>query len=300
MSDQDATSAPMPLPPPPLSGVGLILEAAPRYVIGFPIFVSLTYDNRSGPVRGGLPDLVPWAVPDARIGFRLVSQGGGAAITHEPGRPERSGTGIALAAGELRRGIVDLTNHPADLRPGLYRLSLRVLEHSTEIESPAVTVELVAPSPAEAQESARLRALASDHRGTDLGMWWPFLARYWGTPAPSPALGAEAAGQLALLFFWHRAIFGPEAPAQLDVARLGAITAPHLQAEATALRLELLTARGDPGAPALRANLLSRYPGMGHRADAIDAGHGFITEARQLFGAESPFAGKLPKPPYTP
>lgn len=301
--EQDPSATPpTPLPEPPEpAGVGLVLEAAPRYVIGFPLFVSVIYDARATWGHTGLPDLVPWVVPDVRVGFRFSPVGGGPDIVNRAKRHERPTSGLMIKRGEVRRGLVDLSNRAGgfDLRPGRYRLSLLIMEMSKERESPSVPVELVAPSPAEARESARLRASTGDSRATDHGYWWPFLALHWETPVVSPALGAEATAQLGLLLFFHRAIYGPEPAGVLDPARLRAVTGPHLAAEALALRLEMAVARGDPGAPALR-QALSRWPGMDHRIAAIDAGEGFITHARKFFGAEGPLAARFPKLPYTP
>jgi hypothetical protein len=305
MSEQDGSSgssaeSSISLPPPPVDAA-IALEAAPRYVLGFPIMVSVTYQNRTNEISMGLPELVPWAVVNPRVGYRLVPVGGGPAIEERPARPLHGrGPEIGMAPSESRRMLVDLSNYHMVAGPGVYRLSVLVLALGNPVESAPVTVELMAPSAAEASESARLRALASPVRPDDWRAWWYFLTDYWGTPVLSPSLGAEAREQLALHLFYHRAFYGPEGPAQLDVARLGAITAPSLQAEVAVLKLELATARGDPEAPRLRESLLVRWPGLSHRVDDIDRGKGFITDYRRTFGAESHHAAKVAKRPYTP
>jgi hypothetical protein len=196
--------------------------------------------------------------------------------------------------------LVDLANRRMVAGPGVYKLTVLVrADWQKVVESSPVTIELRAPSATDAREAERLRSLTNAPHSEILG-WAYLITRYWETPIPSPALSADAREQVALHLFLHRAFFGPEAPAQLDMSRLNAITAPHLQAEVAALKLELAVARRDQSAPALRQNLLTRWPGMRHRVDTIDAGRGLITEFRQLGGAEGPFATRVGKLPYTP
>jgi hypothetical protein len=285
-------------PPPEPADPVIALEAAPSYVLGFPIVVSVTYENRTTQAMPGLPDLVPWAVVNPRVGYRLVPVSGGPAFEDRPARPVHGrGPEIAVGPHESRRVLLDLSNYHMTAGPGVYRLSVLVERWRRSIESSAATVELKAPSAADAGESARLRALASPVRPDSSHAWRAFLAGYWETPSISPALGAEAREQLALHLFLHRAFYGPEGLAQLDPARLGAVTSPHLQAEVAALRLEIATARRDPDAPRLAAALLARWPGMRHRVVAVDAGNGFLTEARGFLGGKSAASGKAPYVP---
>jgi hypothetical protein len=315
MSQHDASvSDPDPMPK-------LALEAAPRYLIGFPLVVAVTYDNRSGQTDFFLlPDVnllsAPWG-----IGLSLAPLSGGAAVEIRPGSShEEIPHGIGLKPGEARRMLLDLSSFgialppestkaypnlgPSLLQPGKYRLTviLRGAGSEETTSSNPVTVEIVEPEPADAMEATRLRGLGV--HGFDSGGWQGFLASNWNAVVPSPSLSFEAQRQLALHLFLHRAFYGPEPVARLDEALLGRITEPSLAADVAAFRYEIHAARGAPDAKPMLDDLLARWSGMRWRfAERKDAlGHPLplaLADGRRLYGAESPRAQHPGQSPYT-
>lgn len=278
------------------------VEAAPRYLLGFPLFLAVTYDNPGADVDFYmLPELdlfnMPWG-----IGFHLAPTSGGAPVDLKAGRldPELetethgSVRAVPLAPHEKRRMLLDLSNFgvvlppeahlgPALLQPGTYRLTLVLRQGKETTSSSPVTVELAAATPEDAREAARLRTLGG--RPPDTGSWGPFLTSNWSTVIPSPSLSLDAQRQLALHLFLHHAFYGPEPIAKLDEPLLGRITEPSLAADVAAFRYESLTARGAPDAKQALDDLLARWPGMRWRTAP---GQGLLAAGRTTFGAEAP------------
>jgi hypothetical protein len=111
-----------------------------------------------------------------------------------------------------------------------------------------------------------------------------------------PALSPEAARQLALHLFLHRAFYGPDPVARVDTAPLKSITGPVMGTEAALLELEILAARNDlPGFAALSRSLLARWPGLRYRLERFERGQGLLAAGRKTFGAEAQFV----RPPAT-
>jgi hypothetical protein len=301
MSHDDAGAPPaIPLPT-------VLVEAAPRYMIGFPFVVAVTYENHLDQVDFyKLPDLglldAPWG-----IGLHLVPTSGGAPYDLKPGMSQDEfAHGVALNQGERRRMLQDLSNFGvwvpgtgpragSAIQPGTYRMTLVLQQVKATTTSNPVTIEILDPTPADAQEAARLRKLG--HTGFDNGGWKAFLSSNWSTVVPSPSLSFEAQRQLALHLFLHRAFYGPEPVARVDESLLGRVTEAHLGAEVAALRYEIAAAKGDPGAKQLSADLLSRWPGLGHR---VAAGGGLLAQGRRAYGAEKTHLRPPPSTPYAP
>ena len=294
----------------------LLVEAAPRYLIGFPLVIAVTYDNRSNSEGFNLlPELnildMPWGIWG--IGFQLTPLGGGAPVKVEPGSyRDEFPHGIEIEAGEQRRMLLDLSNFgvtlpsqfgPPLLQPGTYRFTLtrRDLFYGMTTSNP-VTVELASPTPEDAQEATRLRKLGLTV--FDNGGWKAFIKSNWSTVVPSPSLSFEAQRQLALHLFLHRAFYGPEPVAKLDEALLQRITEPSLAADVAAFRYEIHAARGAPDAKHLLDDLLARWPGMHYRfvpqkdrlggTIPLELAHG-----RRSFGAEGAGRQTHPSIPYT-
>jgi hypothetical protein len=282
----------------------IVVEAARRYLIGFPAVISVTYANFSASIGiGNLPWIggPTWTVRG--IGLTLEPVQGGARVD-EPARhwtaeDLQGAPTVDLLPRQAWRGFIDITNYGIEIRPGVYRLSISTTEGTAPHASSPVTVEFVAPSPRDAKEAARLRALGRDASDTDDGRWMGFLEDNWSTVTVSPALSPEAKRQLALYLFLHRAFYGPEGVGQLNPAPLDAITEPSLQAEVMLLKLEIVIARGDPTADALSNDLLRRFRGSGHRIDGIHRGMGEIRSGREIYGPENPDNMKRPVRPYT-
>jgi hypothetical protein len=274
--------------------VKMVVEAAPRYLIGFPLVVALTYEDHSLETGAqGLPESVVWGVVDDRIGIHLVPIRGGAPVDvkaqrWDPEPLEAQVSGLSLNLRETRRMLFDLTNLGLAFQPGVYHLSLRISFQRRQVESAPVTVELVAPSAADAAEATRLRSLGLNPP-RDNPLQWVHLLNYWGTVIPSPALSVEARQQVAWHLFLHRAFYGQEDVAHLDASALDAVVSPALRAEVLAEKLEIALARRDPGAARLESELLTRYPGMRRDVDDIHASQGFLATFRKELGAESSY-----------
>ena len=277
----------------------IVVEAEPRYLIGFPFVVSLTYETGSTGEYATVPVSELWSDQDCRVGARLVPVHGGETVVpslHEPDIPKKE---VLLPPGAAYRMLLDLTKESRIWQPGVYHLSIAARTSPESVESAPVTVELATPNAADAREGARLRSLGSHSYDAHQGSWQPFLTSHPATVTVSPALSHDASQQLALVLFYHRAAYGPETPARLDPRWLDSIRAPSLRAEVAALALELGAARLDPGAPGLERDLTARWPGMSHRALDIRSGQGAIARARETFGAEGHFAPRYPSRAYT-
>jgi hypothetical protein len=264
MTQEDA-GAPAPEPLPKLT-----MEAAPRYLVGFPFVVAVTYENHLQDVEYyTLPDLSLWSAPWG-IGLHLVPVGGGVPYDLEPSHSHGEfREGVPLREGETRRMLLDLSNFgiwlpPGSslgprIEPGTYRMTLILKDGGTTTSNP-VTVEIVEPDAADAAEAARLRRLGN--KGFDNGGWKPFLTSNWTTVVPAPALSFEAQRQLAFYLFLHRAFYGPDPVAGLDESLLGRVTEPSLAADVAAARYEIHAARHAPDARQTLDALLARWPGM--------------------------------------
>jgi hypothetical protein len=293
--------------PDPIQMPKLLLEAAPRYLVGFPLVVAVTYDNRSNPVEFyRLPDLdllFPTSASSGNIGLHLAPLAGGAPVDLGPRYPRReTEPGAQLGEGEQRRMALDLSNFGLSLQPGTYRLTLTLRSGKETTTSNPVTVELAAPTPDDAQEAARLRRLGAGAR--DNGSWAPFVSHNWNTVVLSPSLSFEAQRQLALHLFLHRAFYGPEPVGRIDDSLLQRIAEPSLAAEVAALRYEILAARGAPDAKQVLDDMLARWPGMRYRFAPREDRLGQPVPAplafgRRVFGAEKEHLRPPPFMPYT-
>ncbi|HYV46597.1 MAG TPA: hypothetical protein VFA20_17145 [Myxococcaceae bacterium] len=290
MAETEATDEDLPV---------LKLEAAPRYLIGFPMVVALTYENRSKDAEFyHLPPMGLLATRGA-IRAQLEPSGGGAPVIARFAPEEEEAQGLAVEAGKSVRGLADLSNAGTPLAPGAYRLTLVLTRGKKQRTSNAVPVELVAPSEADAQEAARLRKMGSPR--ADTGAWAPFLSNNWATVTVAAGLSAEARQRLALHLFLHRAAYGPDPVAKIDPSALAAVaTDPLLKPEAAVLRYELLAARRNPSAAAARAVALQASPGVAGRLAAVDQGDGEIASLRRSVGAERQHLKPPATQPYVP
>jgi hypothetical protein len=278
-------------PPEDLRLPTIIVRANPRYLLGLPLVVSVTFDN---PQRGArlfeLPELSV-LFTGGSIGVQLQPVQGGARIGFPPSDRER-GPRMAMEPGEQREMLLDLTNFGLDLPPGAYWMTVMLQIGRYSSTSQPVKIELVKPSPTDETESTRLRRLGSSPK--DTGAWAPFLKANLNTVTVSPGLSAEAHQQLALHLFLHRALYGPAPVANLDITLLGQITSPILQSEVTVLRWEIQAAHTEqtfsPGAPV--------PAGMRFRLERIKNGKGFLTQYRKAIGAEQEFVRPPAAYPY--
>ena len=231
---QDEAGAPDPIPSPKV-----LLEAAPRYLIGFPLVVAVTYDNRSGPTEFFLLPSLDLRL-DALLGHRpnLAPAGRRRAGVEphaghlDPPTSWRWNRTASLRSAKLggtrksERMLLDLSSFgvaapargdgeghfpklgPALLQPGKYRLTvtLRGAGSKEATASNPVTVEIVAPEPADAcGGDAAAHASAPGHGLRQRGMVARFLASNGNAVVPSATLSFEAQRQLALHLFLHRA-----------------------------------------------------------------------------------------------
>ena len=270
----------------------VVIEAAPRYLSGFPIPVAVTWENRAKEAEFYAVPALDLLTTQADVRVTFSPKQGGPPVEARFSRPEEP-EGITLLPGHAARSLLDLSNLAARIAPGVYRVTLMLQRGTRSRASNAVEIELAAPSDADAAEATRLRRLGRSP--VDAGAWAPFLRDDWNTVTVAPTLGAEARRALALHLFLHHAVYGPDKVAAIDPAPLAAITEPSLAGEVAALRYELLAARHDPGARAVRDAMLKLHPGLAERAAAVDRGEGTIASLRRAIGAEK----RHLKPPAT-
>jgi len=266
-------------PPKDLQPPAVIVKAEPRYVLGFPLIVSVTFDNpQQGAQFFELPELSVLFTRGS-LGMRLQPEQGGMEIGFPPSVGAR-GPKMNMEPGEQREMLLDLSNFGVSIPPGTYLLSLTLKVGRYSSTSRTVKIEFAKPSPTDDAESSRLRRLGSSP--TDTGAWAPFLSANRNKVVASPALSAEAQKQLALHLFLHKALYGTNPLASLDDSSLEQINSPILKDDVTVLKIEIQAARSGQKVPPG-----AQVPaGMRFRLESIRKGEGFLTKYRKAFGAE--------------
>jgi len=227
----------------PVQLVHLAVDAEPKYLLGFPVVVAVTFDNsRNAWNHYGLP-MIDLFTEGAVLELELEPVAEGKAMRTGSLPSDAWRATFDLGPGEVRRMTWDLTNIGIPMSPGVYRLALRLRFAGRESASAPVTVEFVQPPTDQAAEATRLRRLGQT--SFDSGSWVPFLVDNWHTVELAPCLGAMARRQLSLHLFLHRSIYSSTATALLDASSLQALGGRVLGPEAGALEYEILNARGD-------------------------------------------------------
>jgi hypothetical protein len=276
----------------------IVTEAEPRYLLGFPLLVAVTFDNRNN------KDAEFYDIPDLSVfyghgtlGVRLAAVGGGEAREIKPSLMEEDRRGVTLSAGERKTMLVDLSNFGLDIHAGQYDLTVTLRVAAQQRSSEAVRITFAAASPTDATEAARLRGLGGP-QGSH-GAWSPFLTANRSTVRSSPQLSPEATAQLALHLFLHYAIYGPRGVGQLGLDQLKHIRQPSLAAEVAAMAFEIRAAQLDEaGRKALLETVANRWPGIRYRLEPVLAAEGFLAGYRQGLGPDSPFARPGAPAPY--
>lgn len=256
------------------------IAAAPHYLIGLPIIVSVSWNNETTDATlMRVPDLDLVFSQGGRLNVSLVPrEGDGVPLDSGFARGEEGEQGLTIEPGTKRRMVCDLTNMGVLFHPGHYDLTLTLLHHSV-YRSNTVPIHLTALGHSDRVEADRLRHLGGE-TGLDTGAWRFFLEGNPHAVKVAPTFGAAAREQLALHLFLQHAIWTRGKLAHVDPAPLRAIHGPHLDAEVAALSYELLHARHDPHAAAARKAMLARFPGLRHRAESADAGEGQLADYR--------------------
>ena len=273
----------------PVQLVHLAVDAEPKYLLGFPVVVAVTFDNsRHTWNHYGLP-MIDLFTEGAVLELELEPVAEGKAMRTGSLPSDAWRATFDLGPGEVRRMTWDLTNIGIPMDPGVYRLALRLRFAGRESASAPVTVEFVQPPSDQAAEATRLRR--PGRTSFDSGSWVPFLLDNWTTVDLAPCLGAMARRQLALHLFLHRSIYSSTATALLDASSLRTLGGRILGPEAGALEYEILHARGDFHArDALGGTILKEWSGMAQRLEGARNGRGTIATGRRWWGAESPKA----------
>jgi hypothetical protein len=202
----------------PVQLVHLAVDAEPKYLLGFPVVVAVTFDNsRNAWNHYGLP-MIDLFTEGAVLELELEPVAEGKAMRTGSLPSDAWRATFDLGPGEVRRMTWDLTNIGIPMSPGVYRLALRLRFAGRESASAPVTVEFVQPPTDQAAEATRLRRLGQT--SFDSGSWVPFLVDNWHTVELAPCLGAMARRQLALHLFLHRSIYSSTATALLDASSL--------------------------------------------------------------------------------
>lgn len=205
---------------------------------------------------------------------------------------------MTLHPGEKKRMMLDLSNFGLDIQSGIYRLTLTIRINEYSRSSNSVEVEFVTPSLEDMLEATRLRRLGVSP--TDTGAWAPFLTRNWNTVEVWSELSPDAARQLALHLFLHRAFYGPDGVGQVDLSALKTFEGTVISAEVPMLEFEIFNARNDAVArDRLGQEILSKLPELNHRLQKILQGKGLLTTGRKWFGAEKEFIRSPLWYPYT-
>jgi hypothetical protein len=273
---------------------GVVLEAEPRYLLGLPMLVAVTYDNSGGATQYlTLPELTYWTSKGSfRLNFEPV--GAGTPMTTAATPLEMDEKGMVLNPGEAVRMPLDLSNFVTGLKPGTYKLTFTLVDGPHARSSQPVAVLVEAPSAADLAVAERLRRMAKVP--VDTGGWGPFLTRNWNTVAPVSGLSAQAQRQVRLHLFLHRAFYGPQGPGQLDLSPLKALDGAVQEPEGQILMLEgLAAAKGAQTAQKQGNALVAKWPGLSRRVKETLDGHGVIAGGRGTFGAEA----KRLRPPAT-
>lgn len=281
------------------------VEVFERYLQGFPMVVAITvYNPSTTRTFGNLPKVNFFSAPgpveftfveeDSGQRFRMpYSRGAGL----EPGQ----GKGFWLAPGERRKMLFDLSELEVLPAPGLYRLEARYHRLRGFSEAEPVSIEIVAASPADSSIATLLK------NTNDVGepSWVNFLLYNWRTihtskriqvgmqsyPRVLDASGLSEEGESMLAFhlFMHRAIYGPQSIASLNMRRIQSFDHGTLKGEAALLRYEVLHAREDEVAEAAATELLTHFPGLDWRVSETQEGSGRLARLRRTRGAEQSF-----------
>lgn len=264
--------------PPEAAAPPIELVAGPEYWLGFPMVVQVTVKN-STRTRSW------YALPACRllkapgpVAFRFTGAAGqvvelAAAATRAGEGPAR---GFDLEPGQARTMLFDMSELDPALSAGAWNLTgVYTTPRGTSV-SPAIAVTLVAPTREDSAAAAMLRAA----HGTGAPSWSRLLDD--GPPElPEVALSAAAWRQLAFHEAVHRVVVGTPSLDQVDPATFDGFDGTPLAGEAALLRLELLEARGDSGAAALRATIAGSWPGLRWRLEEMTAGSGWLSGLRR-------------------
>jgi hypothetical protein len=264
----------------------IVLEAEPRYLLGFPMLVAVSYDNTGSQTQYlALPELGFW-VANGAFGLNFEPVGVGTPLSIGATPVEMDDKGMVLNPGEVMRMPLDLSNFVTGLKAGTYKLTFSLVGGPHVRSSQPVQVVIEAPGAADTAVAEKLRGMADIPM--DAGAWGPFLRKNWNTVLPVGGLSAQAQRQLRLHLFLHRAFYGPETPGQLDYSPLKVLDGPVLEPEVQLLMLEgLAAAKGAAGAQKQGAALVAKWPGLARRVAEILAGRGVIAVGRSTFGRDA-------------
>jgi hypothetical protein len=281
----------------------ITVEAETQYLLEFPLLIGVTLRNDTADTDYlDLPEL-GLLTPLDSLAADLKTLDGSSALRLGPSFEARDSNlfRTTLMAGESTRVLIDLAHFGQPLKPGLYELSLALFSRPGVFRSSApVRIELIAPSAEERSEALRLRHLGLRGNAVDTGSWRPFLTSSWNSVSVSPALGEQAARQLALYLRLHRLTYGPAPLSQVPLDTFRPLRGPVLSSEAEALEYELLAARASkPQLDATRSGILQKWPGLKARLDRIDEGAGLLTTLRKGYGVERDPPLPAGRRPYT-
>ncbi len=254
---------------------GIAIEALPEFVLRLPMPVAVTIENRNpegtfSGLRGC--DLLS---PAGGVEFRLVPPQGQTLLwpAESARMRENPFAGFTLGPGEVRRMLFDLSVIDPSPRPGRYRLEATLFQPLAPAEAPPLELTFVEPPNPEAAVVSKLRA---GHAS-----WAAFVLD------GGPALPASLPQGLGLHRFLREAVHGPRPIASLDPEDAARFAPGPLEGEAAVLRVEILSARGDPRTAEESGRILRRWPGLRWRLDEISRGEGLLTRLRQWEGAEA-------------
>jgi hypothetical protein len=276
----------------------VVLEAEPKYLLGFPILVAVTFDNSFTQTQFlNLPEIWPWTTR-GRFALTFEPVGQGRRFHLDPAPPEMEPGGLVLNPGQSTRQVLDLSNFTMGITPGKYRLTFTLYVGKHARDSKPVEINLLKAGEDESVEAARLRGLARPP--TDTGAWAPFLTKNWNTVKPGSTLSPKALEQLRYHLFLHRAFYGPTDVAHLVPSATTKLTGPVLEPERALIEFEIAAATHPTAAMAAGNALAKKWPTLVLRINQTLAGEGLLATGRKAFGAEAAQFKSPATKPYAP
>ena len=213
-----------------------------------------------------------WVAPISRVGSIAVGitvPGELAIPAIDPSTRHGALPGYALSPGEARTFLVDLADVCGTITPGEHTL---VLSLPGERAIGRAQFRVVAPSDGERDLASQLcgdegwlRSMVLDPRERDV---------HWSS------LSARVRSAISIYAILRRATWATRL-SDVPLAMLRGFTGV-LEGDAAVLAYEIARAGADPSAPALRREVIARWPSLGWRVDEIDDDVGLLATLREL------------------
>jgi hypothetical protein len=251
---------------PPPSDLRVALDVAREGVAGFPLWLGVTVRNAGrNLIECGLPTIS--RVGSIAVGITVPGEVAIPAI--DPTTSHGAPPGYALSPGEARTFLVDLGDVCGTIAPGDHTL---VLSLPGERAIGRAQIRVVPPTDGErdlalhlCSDEGWLRSMVLDPRERDV---------HWSS------LSARVRWAISIYAVLRRATWAPRL-SDVPLPMLRGFTGV-LEGDAAVLAYEVARAGADPSAPALRREVIARWPTLGWRIDEVDADLGLLATLREL------------------